>query len=206
MNSAEQTTSNDFAPSKSLSALQVTTPPPPPQLEVSQEFNHQDSKYKCCCGLFHAKIGAMAVAIYSCILLLYLIISIMFINDDVKGWGDWVDMIELILLIPVVICLFIGLFTKNQYLLLPYIFYSIISAILLVISAIKYMYISSTAEPNDNEQKKRMGSENVLNEVIIDAAVLFKIILVLSVTAWFTWVIFLFYRYFRDLKKIADYI
>uniref|UniRef100_A0A914QLS7 Uncharacterized protein n=1 Tax=Panagrolaimus davidi TaxID=227884 RepID=A0A914QLS7_9BILA len=81
----------------------------------------------------------------------------------------------------VVICLFLGLITKNQYLLLPYIFYLIISAILSVTLAIMLIYIYSPAEP---EAKKRMGIEslNVSNEVLIVFAILY-IIYELSFTA-----------------------
>uniref|UniRef100_A0A914QLX5 Uncharacterized protein n=1 Tax=Panagrolaimus davidi TaxID=227884 RepID=A0A914QLX5_9BILA len=201
MHSAEQS-SNAIAPSKSSSAQQITTPPPPPQLEVSQAFDHQDSKYKCCCGCCHAKTGAMIIAILSAISLFYLIyVSIGFINDDDKTLSDWVKLINWILLMPAVICLFVGLFTKNQYLLLPYIFREIISVILSITLTIILIYTFSTAESDDiQEAKKRIGFGNVSNGVIIGAAIL-QIILELSFTAWFIWVIFLCYRYFRDLKN-----
>uniref|UniRef100_A0A914PTS8 DUF7027 domain-containing protein n=1 Tax=Panagrolaimus davidi TaxID=227884 RepID=A0A914PTS8_9BILA len=203
MLSAEQT-SNAVAPPESSSAQQIKTPPPQPQLEVSQAFHHQDSKYKCCCGCMHAKTGAMIIAILSAISLFYLIyVSIGFINNDEKRWFNWAALINWILLIPVVICLFVGLFTKNQYLLLPYIFREIISVILSVTLAIILIYTFSTAESDDiKEAKKRMGIEsyNVSNGVIIGAAIL-QIILELSFTAWFIWVIFLCYRYFRDVKN-----
>uniref|UniRef100_A0AC35GD89 Uncharacterized protein n=1 Tax=Panagrolaimus sp. PS1159 TaxID=55785 RepID=A0AC35GD89_9BILA len=203
MLSAEQT-SNAIAPPESSSAQQITTPHPPPQLEVTQAFDHQDSKYKCCCGCMHAKTGAMIIAILSSISLFYLIyLSIGFINDDEKRWSDWATLINWILLMPVVICLFVGLFAKNQYLLLPYICHSIISAVLSVILASILIYTFSTAEHNDlKEPKKRMGLEsyNVSNGIIIGVAIL-QIIWEIAFTAWFTWVIFLCYRYFRDLKN-----
>uniref|UniRef100_A0A914QC60 Uncharacterized protein n=1 Tax=Panagrolaimus davidi TaxID=227884 RepID=A0A914QC60_9BILA len=188
MYSTEQT-SNDSAP-------------PPPQLEDLQAFDHQNSKYKFCCGLFHAKTGAMITAISSFISLWFLIfVLILFINGIEKEWLDWAKLFFWIILFPVAICLFLGLITKNQYLLLPYIFYLIISAILSVTLAIILIYIYSPAEP---EVKKRFGIEslNVSNEVVIGAAILY-IIYELSFTAWYIWVIFLCYRYFRDLKNFA---
>uniref|UniRef100_A0A914R9K9 Uncharacterized protein n=1 Tax=Panagrolaimus davidi TaxID=227884 RepID=A0A914R9K9_9BILA len=203
MNSAEQT-SNDFAPYKSSSAQQITTAPPPPQLKVSKAFHHQDSKYKC--WSFHAKTSAMILAIIYSTSFWYLINGFIgFINDDEKRWSDWAEWIILILLIPGVICLFVGLFTKNQYLLIPYTFHAIFFAIFYVIRVIIYIYIFSNAEPNDiQEAKKRMGLEsfNVSNGVIIGAAILYIIHVLLS-TACYIWVIFRCYGYFRDLKNFS---
>uniref|UniRef100_A0A914Q776 Uncharacterized protein n=1 Tax=Panagrolaimus davidi TaxID=227884 RepID=A0A914Q776_9BILA len=149
----------------------------------------------------------MIFAISSSITLLYLIyVSIGFINGDEKEWLDWAELIIRILLIPVVICLFVSLYTKNQYLLLPYICHTIIFAILCVIRAIIFtiilIYIFSNEELNEiKEAKKRMGIENFnLSNGWIIAVVVLNIF-DFSCTPWIIWVIFLCYQYFHDLKN-----
>uniref|UniRef100_A0A914QUX0 Uncharacterized protein n=1 Tax=Panagrolaimus davidi TaxID=227884 RepID=A0A914QUX0_9BILA len=76
-----------------------------------------------------------------------------------------------------------------------------------VIVLIILIYVYSTAEPNEiKEAKMRMGIETVSmgnesNNILIIVVAILYIIFKLSFTAWFIWVIFLCYRYFRDLKN-----
>uniref|UniRef100_A0A914QJU8 MARVEL domain-containing protein n=1 Tax=Panagrolaimus davidi TaxID=227884 RepID=A0A914QJU8_9BILA len=177
-------------------------------------FDHDLTKYKCCCSLLHVRHGVQIIGFIEILCAFLSLIRYLFTStEDRYKWFLIAECIYFAFLVLIVICLYLAIHKMNPFLLIPYLIYeslALVESFSFIVFSIMAIsdpdgimgdWYYSTVEETSNFFKD-VERHTLINYIAI-ATILFYVISII-IQFWFNYVVFKCFIYLRAYQKFRS--